>query len=125
MADLRFTAIAKADIADVLDVSFDNFGPLSRRRYEALIATALDDLELDPAPFGSTQRPDLGPGIRTYHLRYSQKRGRTADGVVRTPRHLLVYKEPRPGLVLVLRLLHDSMELERHIPPESQSEAPD
>jgi len=116
VADLLLTVAAQTDIAALLDFSFDNFGQHSRRRYEALIGTALEDLRLDPGLIGSVERPELGAGLRSYHLRYSQKRARTADGLVRTPRHLLIYEQPRPGLVLILRVLHDSMDLDLHIP---------
>jgi toxin ParE1/3/4 len=124
VVELRLTAAARADIVDLLDVSFDNLGPISRQRYEALIDAALEDLRLDPEPIGSAARPELGHGLRTYHLRHSQKRARTADGIVRTPRHLLAYDQPHPGLVLVVRVLQDSMDLERNLPRDDQSGEP-
>ena len=42
----------------------------------------------------------------------------TAAGVVRRPRHFLIYRF-KPDLLVVGRLLHDAMELARHLDPET------
>jgi plasmid stabilization system protein ParE len=34
---------------------------------------------------------------------------------VGAPRHLIAYLTPAPDLVVVVRVLHDAMELERHL----------
>jgi len=112
---VELTAAAEVDIEQLLDHSAERFGPLSRRRYEALIATALDDLRADPELIGSVIRPDLGAGLRTYHIKNSQQRARTADGVVGNPRHILIYRQLQPDIVRVVRVLHDAMDLERHL----------
>jgi hypothetical protein len=49
-------------------------------------------------------------GIRTYHLTHSRDRARSSLGIVKTPRHLLLYcLEGR--LVQVLRFVHDEQDL--------------
>lgn len=95
----------------------DRFGRVARRRCQALLTTALRDVASDPERPGSTARPELGPAIRSYHLRHSRKRTSAPEGIVRTPRHLLLYRMVMPGTVGVGRVLHDAMELERHLPP--------
>ena len=62
-------------------------------------------------------RPELGPAIRSYHLRHSRDRAGASEGAVRTLRHLLLYRTVTSGVVGVGRVLHDAMELERHLPP--------
>jgi toxin ParE1/3/4 len=37
------------------------------------------------------------------------------DGIVRNPRHFIVYRRRTPDLVTVLRVLHDAMDLARHL----------
>lgn len=66
----------------------------------------------------SADRPELGPSVRSYHLRHSKDRARTVGGLVRKPRHLLLYHTVVPGIVGVGRVLHDAMELERHLPAD-------
>jgi len=41
-----------------------------------------------------------------------------AAGVVRRPRHFLIYRR-ESALLVVARVLHDAMELERHLDPDS------
>ena len=41
-----------------------------------------------------------------------------AAGVVRRPRHFLIYRV-EPALLVVGRVLHDAMELARHADPET------
>ena len=111
------TLSAQADLAAIFDTSVASFGVQARRRYEAIIEVALGDLLADPLCVGSLDRPELGPKVRTYHLRYCRGRGKGKAGLVGSPRHLLAY-EFDGDRVLVLRVLHDAMELARHLPPD-------
>jgi len=74
MARLRLAAPASADISDLLDWSFRNFGSAGRRRYQSLVATALLDVAGDQRPVGAQARPELGRGILVYHLPHSRQR---------------------------------------------------
>lgn len=117
---LDLTLQARDDIAELLDTSAERFGQISRRRYEALVARVLEDVRVDPRRPGSLARPELGPGTRTYRFRFSRDRGRTDSGGVKSPRHLLVYETPDEHAVLVLRVLHDAMDIEQHVGADSQ-----
>lgn len=119
--DLELARAAEDDIAAILDHSAEAFGHAARRRYEVLIATGLQDLRSDPLRPTSLARPELQAGVRTYHLRHCRDRAATVEGAVRAPRHLLVYEAPTTALVRVLRVLHDAMELDRHIPAADNS----
>jgi toxin ParE1/3/4 len=114
VARLRLSAAAQADILSLLVWSAERFGDVVRTRYEALLVAALADLAAEPDRPGSMPRPELGSGIRSYHLRHSRKRVRATEGAVRRPRHLVLYRIERGGTVEVGRVLHDTMELERH-----------
>jgi len=116
MALLRLSATAEADIISVLAWTESRFGELAPRRYERLLATALRDVGADPEPAGSVLRPELGPGIRSYHLFHSRERARTDGAIVRRPRHFLLYRAMTPDLVGIGRVLHDAMDLERNLP---------
>lgn len=111
MSAFRLTRAAQADIVGILTWSQERFGIDARERYEALIATAIRDAA-HGADVGPTSRPGLGDGVFTWHLK--QGRTRSRGGHVRSPRHFLICR--RDGEVLVVgRVLHDAMELRRHL----------
>jgi len=115
MAVYRLTDAAEVDIIDILAWSETQFGEAARTRYERLIVTALLDIAGEPARPGSLARPELGADVRSWHLRGSRERARGPDGVVQRPRHFLVYRFIDPALIVIGRVLHDAMELERHL----------
>lgn len=112
----RLAVAAQADIVDLLAYTEREFGAPARRRYEALVAQAIRDVAADPLRPGSVARPELGVDVCSYHLRNSRERARTSEGLVRNPRHLLLFRPIRSGLIGIGRVLHDAMELERHLP---------
>ncbi|MFC5756882.1 type II toxin-antitoxin system RelE/ParE family toxin [Rhizobium sp. GCM10022189] len=116
MADFRISAAAQADIVELLARTHERFGEPARSRYEHLLVTALGDLAVDPDRIGTVKRPELGEGVRSYHLRHSRDRARYENGIVRRPRHLLLFRLARPDLIGIGRVLYDAMELERHLP---------
>jgi toxin ParE1/3/4 len=120
MAGLRLTGPAERDIAGLLDWSAVTFGPAVRRRYEALVAAALSDLAHDWQRTGSVILGDVGPGWRIYHMRHSSTASKNRDRDRRAPRHIVVYRFTPNDVVIVLRVLHDSMDVTRHLdaPPQ-------
>lgn len=121
---VRLTGSARADIIDILERSEAEFGTDARVRYERLIAAALRDLSEAAERQGSAARPELGADLRTWHLRGSRERARGPDGTVRRPRHLLLYTIIDDRIVAVLRVLHDAMELHRHLQWDEEGIAP-
>jgi toxin ParE1/3/4 len=116
MLRYRLSAFAQADVIEILAWTQAQFGEAARLRYEALLVAALRDIATQPDRPGSIERPELGAGVRSWQLRLS--RGRTDEGAVRRPRHFLIYRS-EPDLLVVGRVLHDAMELARHLDPES------
>jgi toxin ParE1/3/4 len=112
---IRLTSAARADIVDILEYSEAQFGLAARQRYEHLVATALRDIAEEPKRPGSAPRPELGGDIRSWHLRLSRERANAGHGVVRRPRHMILYTVIDEASVGVLRVLHDAMELHRHV----------
>ncbi|WP_369410321.1 type II toxin-antitoxin system RelE/ParE family toxin [Nitrospirillum viridazoti] len=105
--------MARADIRAILAHSNQTFGNLARLRYEALIVQAIRDIAAAPHRFGSVARPELRGW--TYHLRHSRERAHVAGEAVHNPRHLLLYRL-EPGVVGIVRVLHDAMDVEQHVP---------
>lgn len=116
MFSLRLTEAAQSDIIEILVWSEAEFGERVRGLYEHLIATALRDIAAAPERPGSKSRPELGSDARSWHLRGSRDRARRSDGVVNRPRHFLIYKVADNRTIVITRILHDAMELRRHLP---------
>ena len=120
---LRITRTARDDIEDLLAWSQERFGVAARQRYERLLSRALLDIAEDLARPGVKARPELGTDVFSYHLFFSRaraaERAGPATGRVLRPRHFIVGRLAEPGLVDILRVLHDSMEVSRHLPEES------
>ncbi len=100
---IRLHPRAADDIADVLAYTLEQFGLLQYQRYEQIIEEALTRV---------AQRPDVGrafPGREGLFLYSIGRRGQRAS-------HQLLYRALQDGRVEILRLLHDSMDVRRHIP---------
>jgi toxin ParE1/3/4 len=118
MTRYRLSNAAQADVIDILAWTHEQFGEPARLRYERLIVTALRDVAAHATRPGSIERPELGAGVRSWHLRLSRGHVGAGAGVVRRPRHFLIYRW-EPALIVVGRVLHDSMELTRHLDPDT------
>ncbi len=102
---------AQQDIAALLDWSHNHFGAAARARYERLIERGLDLI---------VERRELAGGRvlsgkverRLYHLRNC--RADPVGDTVGTPRHVLVYRIVEPDLVILVRVLHDAMDMPAH-----------
>lgn len=114
----RLSDAAQSDVLDILGWTQEQFGETARLRYPALIVPALRDVASQPDRPGGLERPELGAGVRSWHLRLSRQPAKPALGIVRRPRHFLVYRLEH-GLVVNGRILHDAMELARHLEGES------
>lgn len=121
MLRYRLSHAAQRDILDILDWTHEQFGEAARLRYESLILAALRDVASQPNRPGSLARPELGAGVRSWHLRLSRDHVRGGAAAVGRPRHFLVYRS-KPDLLEVGRVLHDAMELARHLDPDASWE---
>ena len=95
-----------------MDWSIERFGVAAADRYETLIRQVLTDVGENPFRPGARQRPELPQGIYTYPL--ARSRDRVEGDRVKAPRHFLLYRV-LSFRVEVLRILHDSRDLERHL----------
>lgn len=118
MPAIRLSTAARADIVALLAWTDEHFGESARERYETLLSVAFQDFMADPARAGSLPRPELGKLLLSYHLRHSRTRVRQFGALVRRPRHLLLYRVSSKDVVDIVRVLHDAMELERHMPAD-------
>lgn len=118
MLRYRLSDAAQVDVINILAWTHEQFGEAARLRYESLIVAALRDVATQPDRPGSIARPELGAGVRSWHLQLSRDHVAAGAEVVRRPRHFLVYRF-EPALLVVGRVLHDAMELARHLEPDT------
>jgi toxin ParE1/3/4 len=121
MLRYRLSDAAQADVIATLVWTQAQFGESARLRYESLIVAALRDVATQADRPGSKERPELGAGVRSWHLQLSRNHVGVDEGKVRRPRHFLIYRL-EPGLLVVGRVLHDAMELALHLDPETSWE---
>ena len=117
MARFRISRPAQEDIFSILTTSAERWGVEARRRYAAHLAAAMRKAAVDPEDPVTKNRDELLPGIRSLHLRHA--RGDEPDAKVHQPVHVLYYRVVRPGLVEIVRVLHERMEPSRHLGPHS------
>jgi len=112
------SAAAEQDIESILHWTNEHFGERARLRYEALLVQGIADLAQDPNRPGSRERPEIAPAARTYHLWHSRRRVASARGRVKKPRHFILFRVRGDDYLEISRVLHDSVELGRHLPDE-------
>ena len=111
---VRLTAAAETDFEEILRWTVDQFGDVQARIYAETVSAALNDLTAGPTVVGARKRDDILKGIFTLHVARKGRKGR----------HFVLFRvgrAPDGDVIEVLRLLHDAMDLPRHLPPADES----
>ena len=109
MWQIILSSEAEKDFSRILTYTRDTFGPRQAEIYETTLLDAIALLDAGPEILGSIARDELRPGIRSLHVARHGRRGR----------HFIVYRARDEHRIEVVRILHDAMDLARHIPPET------
>lgn len=113
MARFRLSLPAQGDIANILIASFQRWGAEGQRRYAAILTAALRQVAAEPEGPTTRRRDEIGRGIRSLHLRHV--RGDAPRTKVRQPVHVLYYRAVAPGVIDIVRILHERMDPNRHV----------
>jgi len=109
---VRLTSAAVADLEQIGRWTEQRFGSRQAEVYKAVVEAALQDLaEGGPGGPGTRRRDDIRSGISALHVRRSRRGGR----------HIVVFRVDQGAdgeAIEVLRVLHDAMDLRRHLPPD-------
>ena len=111
---VRLTAAAEADFQEILRWTVGQFGEAQARVYAETLSAALSDLAAGPVVIGARERNDIGKGLFTLHVARKNRKGR----------HFVMFRIGRNrdrDVIEVLRLLHDAMDLQRHLPPADEN----
>jgi len=113
MARYRLSDPARADIASLLRASETLHGAEARIRYRALLTAAMRRIAAQPHGRSTVDRSELSAGIRSFHIRNSRNESREAP--VGDPVHVIFYRAIDPGLIEIIRVLHERRQPSRHI----------
>jgi len=105
---VRLTAAAEADVRDIVLWTAKRFGAAQARAYADTLSRAIRSLAEGSAIPGARRREDIAKRIMALHVARSGRKGR----------HLVVYRvgaPAKPPVIDVLRVLHDAMDLPRHV----------
>lgn len=114
---IRLAEVAGQDYQAILSWTVEHFGRAQAKAYSKTLSSAFQDLAQGPSLTGVRPREDIGPGIHTLHVGRHGRKGQ----------HLVVFRvspSTEASVIEVLRLLHDSMDLPRHLPAASESNIP-
>jgi toxin ParE1/3/4 len=104
---VRLSEAAERDFADILRWTAANFGLRQAQAYRETLLAAIGALADGPDVPGSRPRDDILPGLRTLHVARRRRRGR----------HFVLYRTSSAETIDVVRILHEAMDLPRHVPP--------
>jgi toxin ParE1/3/4 len=103
---VRFGAAAELDFANMVKWTAENFGARQSRVFRDTLIRAIRELGEGPDVIGSKARNEILPGLRTLHV---ARRGRRGS-------HILIYRAEPQSMIEIVRILHDSMDLQRQAP---------
>lgn len=96
---------AEQDYREALQWTARSFGKIQARTYAQTISLAIQALKDGPEITGSKKRDEIMQGILTLHVARLGRKGR----------HFVIFRVSRDRTIDVLRLLHDSMDMPRHL----------
>jgi toxin ParE1/3/4 len=105
---VRLTKTAESDFQSIIVWNLREFGDLQARIYADTLSAALVALTAVPTTVGAKERSEIGKRIFTLHVARGGRKGR----------HFVLFRVgagKHTRHVEVLRLLHDAMDLTRHI----------
>ena len=102
---VRLSEQAEQDLLSITFWTVENFGAHHAVAYAQTLSLAIEALHDGPEIFGASVREDIGLGIRSLHVARQGRKGR----------HFVVFRTAPEQTIDVLRLLHDGMDLARHL----------
>lgn len=102
---VRLADQAALDFLDIAIWTAENFGAMQADDYAETVMLAIEALTDGPDILGAKERRDIAPGICTLHVARQGRKGR----------HFVIFRTAEERTIDVLRLLHDSMDLAKHV----------
>jgi toxin ParE1/3/4 len=103
---VRLSVAAELDFANILRWTAENFGSRQARLYRDALIQAIGELANGPEVAGSKARDEIMRELRTLHVARWGRHGR----------HFLLYRAVPGRVIEIGRILHERMDLRRHLP---------
>ena len=103
---IRLGATAELDFANILKWTTETFGARQSRAYRDTLVQAIGELAGGSDVAGAKARDEIIPGLHTLHVARHGRRGS----------HFLMYRAAATNTIEIVRILHDRMDLRRHLP---------
>jgi toxin ParE1/3/4 len=104
--NVQLSQQAELDFSEILKWTAENFGLQQANEYAETLGLAIGALNAGPEIVGSRKRDEVGSGIYTLYVARNGRKGR----------HFVVFRIAENQTIAVLRLLHERMDLARHVP---------
>lgn len=114
---IRLTTTAESDLRNILRWTAGQFGHAQARIYSETLTRAIQALTDGPHVAGSQQRDSIAQVLMTLHVARGGRKGR----------HFVLYQVSETAearTIEVLRLLHDSMDVVRHVGSATDDSSP-
>jgi toxin ParE1/3/4 len=103
---VRLTAAAASDFEHIIEWTVEHFSESQALAYAETLSLVIDALTEGPLITGARQRDEILKGLYSLHVARQGRKGR----------HFVMFRIAASGdAIEVLRLLHDSMDLPRHL----------
>ena len=102
---VRLASRAEQDFLEIVQWSAVNFGQQQAVAFAETLSLAISALAEGPEVLGAKRRDEIGNGVLTLHVARQGRKGR----------QFVVFRIGGANTIDVLRLLHDSMDLVRHV----------
>ena len=102
---IRLARQAESDLEEILRWTAMRFGAAQAEYYAVTVVSAIEALHGGPHIAGVRLRNEIGENVATLHVARQGRKGR----------HFVVFRVADANMIEVLRLLHDSMDLPRHV----------
>lgn len=105
---VRLSESAQRDFGEIIEWTVERFGERQAVAYSEILITAIQELHAGPQLAGVKARDDIGKNILTLHVARAGRKGR----------HFLMLRadNDQDRVIDVVRILHDAMDLPRHLP---------
>lgn len=104
---IRLGAAAEVDSANIVRWTAENFGAQQARAYRDTLVQAIGELSEGPDIVDTKSRDEITADLRSLHLARHGRRGS----------HFLMYRAAPNKTIEIVRILHERMDLARHVPP--------
>jgi toxin ParE1/3/4 len=106
---VRLTSAAESDFAQIVRWTASQFGARQAQTYARTLSLAIEALSAEgPDVLGAVARGDIAADLRSLHVARSGRKGR----------HIVIFRVrtvDESPVIEVLRMLHDAMDLPRHV----------